>query len=135
MSIVNRSNSISSSISDESSNDLLTTPCLSPSVLVTDEQKITEKKDDSYHVLYVHLNGEYVPIAKTSFIIQTSLPTLNSSESSLKEETAPVRTKNYRCDYPGCTKAYYKSSHLKAHMRLHTGKSIVELIFLMTTLI
>ena len=29
--------------------------------------------NQEYHVLYVNVNGEYVPIAKTSFIIQTSL--------------------------------------------------------------
>ncbi|KAA0192722.1 Krueppel factor 11 [Fasciolopsis buskii] len=58
---------------------------------------------------------------------QTSCPVVCESSSPTafrrteSTNSCGCREKRYRCTYPGCSKAYYKRSHLNEHFHLHTG--------------
>jgi hypothetical protein len=46
---------------------------------------------------------------------------LNGSLNSISTDGISDRPRNYLCTFPGCNKSYLKSSHLKQHIRSHTG--------------
>jgi uncharacterized Zn-finger protein len=56
----------------------------------------------------------------TAFPSLTPLTQMIATSSGKKPSLDRRRT--YQCHYDNCTKTYYKSSHLKAHIRTHTGE-------------
>ncbi|NWS10709.1 KLF10 factor, partial [Pachyramphus minor] len=53
------------------------------------------------------------PIAPAPGFVPSTAKTTPQADSS--------RVRSHICSYPGCGKTYFKSSHLKAHVRTHTG--------------
>lgn len=46
---------------------------------------------------------------------------LEGSLNSISPRGISDRPRNYLCTFPECNKSYFKSSHLKQHIRSHTG--------------
>ncbi|XP_013386246.1 Krueppel-like factor luna isoform X2 [Lingula anatina] len=54
--------------------------------------------------------------------IQNTYPGCTTIRYNRKNNPELEKRRIHFCDYPNCRKAYTKSSHLKAHQRIHTGE-------------
>ncbi|XP_022697136.1 Krueppel-like factor 3 [Varroa jacobsoni] len=63
-------------------------------------------------------------ISPSARVPTTALPQTTITPRTYNRRNNPDLEKRriHHCDFPGCDKVYTKSSHLKAHQRIHTGE-------------
>lgn len=71
-------------------------------------------------IMVTGLLGSPLVLPQAPLLLVTAPTTATTSSITTPESTA--RRRVYECEHPGCGKNYFKSSHLKAHTRTHTGE-------------
>lgn len=71
-------------------------------------------------IMVTGLLGSSLVLPRAPLLLVTAPTTATASNAAASESAA--RRRVYECEHPGCGKNYFKSSHLKAHTRTHTGE-------------
>ncbi|XP_031419694.1 Krueppel-like factor 1 [Clupea harengus] len=71
---------------------------------------------------FVHRQATGVYASTPSLLPDSTVPSTGMEGKRGKKGMAKKRAAVHSCEYPGCIKTYTKSSHLKAHLRTHTGE-------------
>jgi len=111
---------------DSNVSDISVSPTIDTKIL----ESPSERRDTSLLPLTPNAKSNYLPLAPSPTDANQdpyafpNNPDVSSPKSplSLVDSSPDFKRRIHKCPYSGCKKVYTKSSHLKAHLRTHTGE-------------